>query len=68
ISDNQLFIENIESHNAFIQIFDTNGRTVFAGKLNSNNSINIATLHKGLYLLRLHTENLEIQTVKFGKL
>ncbi|MFA7688160.1 MAG: T9SS type A sorting domain-containing protein [Moheibacter sp.] len=56
-----LFVENIKVNSVF-QIFDTEGKFIQKGKIDSNSSINVSHLEKGIYVVIING-----QSIKFLK-
>lgn len=61
-SSEKIFIDNSENKILKMQLFDINGRCVYNTELESGiNEENISSLKSGIYMIRLETENKNIQ-------
>jgi heat shock protein HslJ len=51
-----LMVENAKTNSSF-QIFDMDGKLISQGKLGSQNKIDVSTLEKGNYILKMNSKN-----------
>lgn len=68
VSDN-LYINNFQSKNFYMQIFDIKGQLVFNQNLfEQNNSISISNLQRGIYFVVIYNNNNKVFTKKINKI
>ncbi|WP_375712325.1 T9SS type A sorting domain-containing protein [Mesonia ostreae] len=61
-ANHKVFVNSVEGENSY-KIFDPRGRSLKKGKLNTDKSINIEELSKGVYFLKIRGK----QPIKFIK-